>query len=186
MSMGFRFGRSAGMEGSTGNLHDHPISPTNTDQIFTGDPVILNAGFVEAFAAGAVVDTDILGIFQGCKSILPDGSVHYAQYWDGNPNQTNIMAQVSVAGSASTFLAELGINGATAWADVMRGRRVGFTAAAGNTATGASGAYITNGAAAAAGPFVIRGPADIPEYQSNRIWVEVGCARPQLGMAVVA
>jgi len=183
---GFKFGRSAGMEGSTGNLRDFRIDPTNTDAIFTGDPVTLNAGNIEAFSAGAVTDADILGFFSGCRKTLPDGSLRFANYWDGAAGQSDISAQVSVAGVGSTVIAELGVDGSVPFTQAMVGRRVGFTQAAGNAATGESGSYVTSGAAVATGPLVIHGLADIPQYQGSKVFVELGVARPALGMAEVA
>jgi len=186
MGFGFRMARSTGMEGSTGNLHEFLINPADTDKIHTGDPVILNAGYIESFAAGAVTNSDVLGIFAGCRYVEADGSIKYASYWDGGAGRTDVKAQVIVPNNGQSLLAELGVAGATAFTQAMVGRRVGFTAAAGNDATGQSGAYVTNGAAVATGPFVIWGLADIPEHNVTRVYVEVGLARPQLGMQVVA
>ena len=78
---GVKFGKSQGMEGSSGNLMEFPIDPANTGAIFTGDPVSLSDGAApflgiqgyveETTIAGTTLvgdSTPIIGMFRGCRS----------------------------------------------------------------------------------------------------------------------
>lgn len=100
--MGFRLARSQGMEGSTGNLNEFPIAPGNTNQIFRGDLVTLNAGKVEVTDGAA--GKKVLGIFWGCKYVEADGSFEFRPMWDGVPGRKDILAQVAIMPAGSTML----------------------------------------------------------------------------------
>ena len=59
---GLRIAKSQGMEGYSGNTSNFPLSTSNTNPIFVGDPVVLNGGYCEA---ATVVANPILGVFLG-------------------------------------------------------------------------------------------------------------------------
>lgn len=174
---GMRFLRSAGMEGSTGNLREFDISPSNTGKIYTGDAVRLSSGFiVEASGAADNNDFTIAGIFSGCRYIDVDGSVKFSPRWDGVAGRTQIKAQVIVPDNA-LFLIR-GTTGQTyTQADI--GVRKGIVYVAGNDANGQS--KITLGAAGATvatGPLMVTGRVDVGD---GAAWFEVSILRNQLG-----
>jgi hypothetical protein len=175
---GLRFLRSAGMEGSTGNLREFQISSANTNPIFTGDLVALNSGLlVEATGAANNNDFTALGVFQGCRYVDADGSIKYQNYWDGVAGRTNIVGFVALAAGAS-FLIK-GQDGATyTQADI--GRRKGVIYAAGVPRTGMSGVTLgAPGANVATGPLLVLSRVDIPDEGS---WFEVALVRDQFGL----
>lgn len=59
---GLRIAKSQGMEGFTGNTSNFPISTSNTNPMFVGDPVVLSGGFCQAATVAA---NPILGVFLG-------------------------------------------------------------------------------------------------------------------------
>ena len=180
MAMGFRFGRSQGMEGSTSNLRDYAIDPADTQAIFTGDLVKLNAttGFLEVAAASSSNDFDVIGIFWGASFVGADGGYNFVNQWDGGAGRTNIQAQV-VGPSGATFICE-GTPGQTyTQADI--GVRKGVVYAAGNAATGMSGMTLgAAGATVATGPLRVIQEVDIPEITDPlRRFFEVSVIRSQ-------
>lgn len=90
---GLRLARSQGMEGYSGSLNEFDIDPSNTDAIFTGDPVVLSGGFVVAATNAA---TAILGIFMGCQYHDADGNVQFKNRWDGAAGSSDIRASIAM------------------------------------------------------------------------------------------
>jgi hypothetical protein len=175
---GLRFLRSAGMEGSTGNLREFVIDPGNTGAIHTGDLVRLASGLVvEASGASNNNDFAVLGVFQGCKYVEPDGSIKYQNRWDGVAGRTNIVAFVAVP-TGCTFLIRGTTGQSYTQADI--GVRKGIIWAAGNALTGQSG--ITLGAAGATvgtGPLLVQSEVSLGD---GRRWFEVSVVRDQLNL----
>lgn len=158
---GLRLARQQGMEGYSGNLTEFWIDPTNTAPIFTGDPVVLNGGFIEE-ASGAADndDFDILGVFAGCHFTDVDGSKRFRQYWDGGAGRSNIRASIILPGGQLFYIK--GRAGTTYVAATAIGARFGIDYTAGSTVYGDS--RITLGAAAApvTGPLVVHRVVDLP------------------------
>jgi hypothetical protein len=176
------------MEGSTGNLHDFPINPANTDPIYWGDLVNFNGGYVEeATGAANNNDFDILGVFQGCKYVEAGGSFRFARMWNGQVGATQIMAQIALPAGA-TFLIR-GTDGQTYTAADI-GRRKGVVYAAGVPATGQSRVTLgAAGATVATGPLRVLGQVDLPDGipdASLAPWFEVAIIRSVLGTAAAA
>jgi hypothetical protein len=173
-----RFLRSAGQEGSTGNLHEFAIDPANADPIFTGDLVALNGGYVEE-ASGAADNNDFmaLGVFQGCKFVDPEGGYNFRNYWSGATGRTECYAMVSVP-AGSTFLIQG--DGVSTYAQSDIGTRKGIVYAAGNALNGQSGILLgAAGATVATGPLLVLKQVDIPD---GRDWFEVAVVRDQFGL----
>ena len=149
---GLRLGRSQGMEGYTGNLNEFLIDPTNANAIFTGDPVVLNGGYIEAEATGTA---PLLGVFFGCRYVDVDGDYEFRNFWDGNTGRSNIVAHVALP-THQMFHAKMAAPGSIA--DV--GTRRALTAASGSTQYGDSRYLI--GAVNASGPVQIHRLANLP------------------------
>jgi hypothetical protein len=183
MSMGARHCRSMGMEGSTGNLREFPISPTNANVIFTGDFVRLNAGYViEASGAATGANFEILGVFMGCHYVEADGSFRFKQFWDGGAGRTQCLAHVMVP-TGATLLIPGQVGGAYTAADI--GTRKGIIYAAGNTRTGYSGIRLgAPGATVGTGPLVVVQAVD--DVDPAGPYFEVAVARSQLLPATIA
>jgi hypothetical protein len=176
---GLKLGRSQGMEGYTGNMNDFSIDPTNTNLIFTGDPVSIDAGgFVEETSGNGgttPVVTPITGVFFGCRYVDTDGSYVFRNYWDGAANRTDIFAHVSIP-PHSTFHARLTAAGTQA--DV--GTRRGLDYVVGSVPYGDS--RYTVGAVSATGPVVIQRLANFPgnAWANDEPIVEVAVVAQQI------
>lgn len=165
---GFRFARTQGQEGSSGNLREFAIAPGNTTKIYAGDLVTLNAGNVQVSNGAAAAD--ILGIFAGCKFVDVDGSVKYSRYWDGAAGRSEIRAMISVVPAGSTLLVK-GLAGSNYTQADIGTRKPAATGVAGNDATGDSGQTLgAAGATVANAPLVVL--AEIDMADGNR-WFEV-------------
>lgn len=162
---GLRLGRSQGMEGYTGNLNEFFIDPANTNPIFTGDPVILSGGNIEAEATGTAA---ILGVFFGCRYVDTDGSYEYRSFWDGNSGRSNCVAHVAMP-SHHMFHVKLGA--AVPDPSAVIGASAALVAAAGSTAYGDSRYTATPGV----GPLVVHRLVNIPgnEWGNDEPIVEV-------------
>ena len=167
---GLRLGRSQGMEGYTGNTFDFPIDPATADAIFTGDPVVLSGGYVEA---SGTTTAAILGVFNGCKYVDNDGSYEFRSFWDGNTGRSEVMASICMPGS-SMFHVKLAAPSSQAAAV---GNTAALTAAAGNAQYGDSRYVATLGA----GPLVIHRLAPLPgnAWTNAQPIVEVSVALQQ-------
>lgn len=184
---GIRLVRSAGMEGYTGNFNEFSIDPANTDPIFTGDPVLMNAtGFVEeATGAADNADFDIWGIFMGCRYVDAEGSIKFRQFWSGEAGASLIKAHVAMPPHGMFYIK--GEAGVTYTQANTIGRRFGVNYAAGSTRYGDS--RITLGdAAAATGPLLVHRLADLPgnSWQSAEPVFEVAIVRPEGHIAVAS
>lgn len=184
---GLRLVRSQGMEGYTGNLNEYPVDPTNTNPIFTGDPVIIDANgyVVEATGGADNSDLNVWGVFAGVRFIDSDGSVEFRQFWDGNSGRTDVLAHVALP-PHSVFVIR-GAEGATYTRANTIGKRFGFTYAPGSTLYGDS--RVTLGAATAAtGPLIVHKLGDFPNntWESEQPIFEVTVARPSGFLAVAS
>jgi len=152
---GLRLARSQGMEGYSGNFTQFDILPTNADAIFTGDPVVLNAGYLEAATTAA---GPILGVFMGCQYEDTNGDIKFRNQWDGAPNRENIRAAVAMPASSLFWIkGKEGVNFAQS---TSVGATHPFdTTVAGNTQYGDS--RVTLGAAGA-GALIVHRLVDLP------------------------
>lgn len=159
---GLRLGRSQGMEGFTGNHFEYLIDPANTNLIFTGDPVLLNAGYIEEASGNTqgniTPSAPLTGVFAGCRYVDQNGDYQYRQYWDGAAGRSDVYAYV--AHPAHTFFHVRGQAG-TNFNQTDVGTRFELFYNPGEVATGDS--RVTLGQAApTTGSVVLRGLADIP------------------------
>jgi len=148
---GLRLGRSQGMEGYTGNLNEFLIDPATADAIFTGDPVVLNGGYVEA---SGTTTAAILGVFFGCRYVDTNGDYEFRNYWDGNTGRSDIVAHIAMP-AHSMFHVKLSAPASQATAV---GAPAALTAAAGSVPYGDSRYVATLGA----GPLVIHRLVNLP------------------------
>jgi hypothetical protein len=161
---GLRIARSMGMEGFTGNTFEFPIADGNTASIFHGDPVVLNAGFLEEFSGntpGDVAAAPILGSFAGCRFVAANGDYEFERYWDGGAGRSEIYGMVSMPAHSRFYVrAGAGLTQASV------GSRFLLNYAAGSTAYGDS--RVTLGAADAGGPVQLHRLAPLP----NNDWAD--------------
>lgn len=182
MGMGFRFCRSQGMEGSTGNLREFAINPANTDPIFTGDLVALNGGYIEEASGGSADETavnslSLLGIFQGCRYTEADGSFKFSQYWDGLAGKTGVFAHVAIPSAGATMMVAGDPESTYAVTDI--GTLKGVIYNVGVARTGQSRVTLgATGANVAGAPLMVIKQLDIPG--ATVPWFEVAAASPQL------
>lgn len=151
---GLRLARSQGMEGFTGSLIEFDIDPTNANAIFTGDPVVLNGGYLVAATSASAA---ILGIFMGCKYHDNDGDVEFKNRWDGGTGRSMIKAHVAMPPHGMCWIkGEAGV-------DFQQATSVGaahpFVINAGNNAYGDSRWTL---GAPGAGPVVVHRLVDLP------------------------
>lgn len=150
--MGFRLGRTTGMEGSTGNLRTFPVATGYTTAIFRGDMATLVAGYVQRHTGAAALD--VLGIFWGCDYTAADGSKVFSKHWDGVAGKSNIKAHIALLPAGATAL----IKGDSAQTYVAAdiGTTKGFTPGTGNSATGQSRSVLgATGASVANAPLIV-------------------------------
>ena len=158
--VGLRLGRSQGMEGYTSNLNEFAIDPANTNLIFMGDPVVMNGGYVEDFAAnvdGPVAGAPIVGVFAGVRYVAANGDYEFMNHWDGGAGRTDIKAHVSQP-PHQNYHVKMDATVPITQADM--GTRRALIHAAGSVPYGDS--RVTCGAVDAAGPVVIQRLVDLP------------------------
>ena len=154
---GLRLARSQGMEGYTGNLTEYDVSPANALPIFTGDPVILNGGFLTAATSTSAA---ILGIFMGCRYVDSHGDYKYRNYWDGNTGAADVKAAVAVPPHGRCWIkGEAGVD----FQQASIGAAHPFVINAGNAQYGDSRWTV---GAAGAGPLIVHRLVDLP----NNAW----------------
>jgi len=174
---GLRIARSQGMDGYTGNFNEFNIAPANTSKIHTGDPVVMNGGFVEEFSgnsAGAVAAAPIVGVFQGCRYVDSNGDYVFRNMWDGGAGRSDAIAHIAMPPHSLFYIK--GDNGvAFTQADV--GTRRAMVYAAGSDIYGDS--RVTLGAVSATGPVAIQRLAPLP----GNAWTN---AEPIIEVAVIA
>lgn len=177
--MGFRLGRTQGIEGSSGNLRTVPIATGYSTAIFRGDMATLVAGYVQRHTGAAALE--VLGIFWGCEYTEADGSKKWSRHWDGVAGRTNIKAHISLLPAGSTALIK-GDSGETyTQADI--GTTKGFTPGTGNSATGQSRSVLgAAGASVANAPLIVL--EELEDLDGDGVnWFEVAINNAQ---AVVA
>jgi hypothetical protein len=138
----------------------YSILYSDTNKIFSGDPVKMTAGgYVAAWTAGTAV-SQLFGIFNGCEYLsTSQGRVVWSPYWPGSDvastAQSSIVAYVipCAPGSAPRFVAQTGNSNTTATAVTIAdiGQNIDVAMGTGNAANGRSGAYLdqyTQGVAA--------------------------------------
>lgn len=149
----FGFSQVGGAPGAAPNFEQsqYTILYSDTNKIYTGDPVKLTSdGVVAAWTAGTAV-SQMFGIFAGCSYLSTSQSrVVWSPYWPGadvaSTAQDTIEAYlVPVSpGTAPRFLVQTG-NSATTAVAVTRadiGRNSDVAMGTGNTLNGRSGAYL--------------------------------------------
>ena len=173
---GLRIARSMGMEGFTGNTFEYPIAPANTNLIFHGDPVILNAGFLEEASGntpGAIADAPIMGVFSGCRYVAANGDYEFERYWNGAAGSSEIWGSISMPAHSRFYVK------GTAGTDYQQanvGSRYTLVNAAGSAPYGDSRASL--GVVSATGPVQLHGLAPLP----GNVW---GTDEPILEISVV-
>lgn len=128
----------------SGNQTRYLIKHDNTNQIFTGDPVVmLNTGYIDEIAPGT---TPILGIFNGCQYIsASQGKLVFSPYFPGSDQITDGVVEAFVIDDLNvTFLAQTGWAAGTPApaTQTMVGVNAQFANGTGSTRTGQSGAYL--------------------------------------------
>lgn len=150
---GLRIAKSQGMEGFTGNTSNYPISTSNTNPIFVGDPVVLSGGYCQAATSASAA---ILGVFMGWEDTgvtTPYGSKskNYSRHWSATSGASanKPMAKVAIPPNGMFWI--YGDGPMTATASI--GAAHAFTIAAGNTQFGDSRWSLA--ATPAAGPVIV-------------------------------
>ena len=174
---GLRIARSMGMEGFTGNTFEYPIDPENTNLIFSGDPVILNGGFMEEVSGntpGAITPGPILGAFSGCRYVAANGDYEFERYWDGGAGRAEIFGMVSMPAHSRFYVK--GTSGVD-YQQALVNSRFALNYADGSPQYGDS--RVSLGAVDASGAAQLHGLAPLP----NNVW---GTDEPILEISIVA
>ena len=176
---GLRLGRSAGMEGYTGNTIEFPISASYTGKIYTGDAVKLASGLVEEATGNSGTHAGpILGIFAGCSYTEADGSIEFKNQWDGGAGRSNINAIVAIPPHGIVIIRE---EAGTNLTQANVGSRYGILYAAGDAATGDSRCVLGATSATGALRLVRRAPiAGNPALGAGEVTWEVSIAADEL------
>ena len=132
MSNGFKALRHIG--GGTTRLEGYPIATGNTETIWNGDAVILNAGNVEQAAPTDTGTGVVVGTFLGCSYVNVKGEIRFSPYWDGVAGSSDIQAIINedpsvtykvvdtvgnLAVGAAVVLSDVGSENATIGASTM-------------------------------------------------------------------
>ena len=149
----FGFSQVGGNAGAAPNFEqaDYPILYSDTDKIYTGDPVKIGSnGYIAAWTAGTGV-SQLFGIFAGCQYLSTSQSrVVWSPYWPGSDvasgAQSSLVGYVVPVspGSAPRFLVQTGNSSTTAVAVTQAyvGQNSDVAMGTGNTLNGRSGAYL--------------------------------------------
>jgi hypothetical protein len=125
---GLKVARTAGAALTTA-LDEYPISPSYTGIMAAGDPVRLVSGFLQAVTntAGNFPDTDVIGVFVGCRYVEADGDTEFTKRWDGVAGRTDIFAHVVPAAGRRFYIKG---SSSVTWtaADIGTSRRLIFAA----------------------------------------------------------
>lgn len=150
---GFQPGRTLGGYTYTGALNEYPITATNANSIFTGDPVSLSTlGTVQRGAAS----TPILGVFMGCKYLSNPaaqyGAFGYA-FWPGNPGVVTGNTPVALIADDPNAIwtiqeTDAGSASGTPLTQGAVGLNANFLYTAGSTVTGLSAVSLNNASTA--------------------------------------
>ena len=149
----FGFSQVGGNAGAAPNFEQasYPILYSDTDKIYTGDPVKIGSnGYIAAWTAGTGV-SQLFGIFAGCQYLSTSQSrVVFSPYWPGSDvasgAQSSLVGYVVPVspGSAPRFLVQTGNSSTTAVAVTQAyvGQNSDVAMGTGNTLNGRSGAYL--------------------------------------------
>lgn len=138
------------------------IVSTNSSAIFFGDPVQPVTGTANGYiTAGTGGTTVCAGIFAGCEylSVAQKRPV-WSNYWPGSDANGDVTAYI-VDDPASQFLVQtsttsFAVTGTvTSWTSSPVGQYAQYTPAAGTTANGQSGAYLSSVGTTVTYPFII-------------------------------
>ncbi len=158
---GLRIAKSQGMEGFTGNTQNFPLSTSNTNPIFVGDPVVLSGGFVIAATGTA---TAILGAFMGWEDMgveTPYGvkGRQFNRYWSATSGGTADTPVAKIAMPPHGLFWVKGDSGVTFAAATSIGAAHPFVINAGNAQYGDSRVAL---GAPGAGALIVHRLVDIP------------------------
>jgi hypothetical protein len=138
------------------------IASTDANTVFTGDPVVTvntsNSGYVTRGANG--ITRPITGIFVGCRYLSTSQKrVVWSAYWPGSDATGDVDAYVIDDPSArfivqSSWSSPL-LTSTTTYGSTPIGQYCDYTWAAGSTATGRSGAYVSSLGTTATLPFIV-------------------------------
>ena len=131
---GFRPSRH--LTGGTIRASEYLISASYTTQVFTGDPVKINAGYINVAAAG---DT-MVGVFGGVQYKNEKGEIKFSRYWTGEANATEIKAFVYDDPNILYSAYDDGVGDYLTQADI--GKTGDHVAGSGSAITGVSGYMI--------------------------------------------
>ena len=149
----FGYSQVGGNAGAAPNFEQaaYPILYSDTDKIYTGDPVKIGSnGYIAAWTAGTGV-SQLFGIFAGCQYLSTSQSrVVFSPYWPGSDvasgAQSSLVGYVVPVspGSAPRFLVQTGNSSTTAVAVTQAyvGQNSDVAMGTGNTLNGRSGAYL--------------------------------------------
>ena len=149
----FGYSQVGGNAGAAPNFEQaaYPILYSDTDKIYTGDPVKIGSnGYIAAWTAGTGV-SQLFGIFAGCQYLSTSQSrVVWSPYWPGadvaSGAQSSLVGYVVPVspGSAPRFLVQTGNSSTTAVAVTQAsvGQNADVAMGTGNTLNGRSGAYL--------------------------------------------
>ena len=149
----FGYSQVGGNAGAAPNFEQapYPILYSDTDKIYTGDPVKIGSnGYIAAWTAGTAV-SQLFGIFAGCQYLSTSQSrVVWSPYWPGadvaSGAQSSLVGYVVPVspGSAPRFLVQTGNSSTTAVAVTQAsvGQNADVAMGTGNTLNGRSGAYL--------------------------------------------
>lgn len=189
---GLRHGRSTGMDGYTGNQTEYPIDTANTNPMFTGDAVALNAGYVEDIAGGtpgAVTGVPAIGVFMGWRdrgtaAQIGNNNHGFSPQWTGAAGTVEPIA--IVAAPAGSYFWIKGASAGT-YTQANVGSRYDLLYAVGDSRTGQSASSL-GAAPAAAGMFVLNRLVDLPgnTWASDEPILEVSMILQQTTAADVA
>lgn len=121
-----------------------PIVYNNATQIFTGDPVAIDASTGNLVQAPVSPGTaPIAGIFVGCKysSVSRNGQTVWSPYWPGADAISGTVEGYFINDPNARFLVQ--VTGASPITQANVGENVQFAVGTGNTSTGQSGASVT-------------------------------------------
>ena len=135
------------------------IAPTNITPIFYGDPVDFVSPANGYITQGTPGTDALAGIFIGCKYLsVSQKHVVWSRYWPGSDANGDVEAYI-INDPNAQFLVQAGQIAVTK-ADI--GKNVQFAIGAGNTFTGASGAYLNGVGATGTYPFRVVGLDTFP------------------------
>ena len=141
-------------------------SPTNN--IFTGDPVVLpgaNFATISPYVAGTLKPS---GVFMGCQYV-ENGEQKFARYWNGGTSATDIKFFV-ITDPNQTYYIQASLSLSAAELAIVKNYNVtvSSTASSGNTTTGQSSYYV-DGASGAESEKQVRvvGKAKYPDEKDS-------------------